>query len=265
MDTTLVAATLVSLAMATALSVVVWRLLRDERRRSNARVAALTELAARDDAAVRTRPIAKPLPALTEVRREARPIALSDLPLRESSPVNSSAPLFAQPEPTSPWPRRGVVMIALALAGAAAVLLTLTIKNQQRMSDASDGIASTPGAPSLELLSLRDARDANGLTITGLVENPRNGVKLTRVTVTAFAFDQRGAFLASGRALLDVTSLAPGDESPFVISVPLPTPGPVARYRVSFRGEDGRVISHVDKRQQGGTIADAGDRPPAGI
>jgi hypothetical protein len=156
-------------------------------------------------------------------------------------------------------------MIALALAGATVVLLTLTIKNQQRISGASDAVASTPGTPSLELLSLRDARDANGLTITGLVENPRHGARLTRVTVTAFAFDQHGGFLASGRALLDVTSLAPGDESPFVVSVPLPTPGPVARYRVSFRGEDGRVISHVDKRQQSGAIADAGDRPPAGI
>ena len=50
MDSTLVAATLVSLGMALALSVVVWRLLKDERRRLNARVAALAELAARPDA-----------------------------------------------------------------------------------------------------------------------------------------------------------------------------------------------------------------------
>ena len=78
-------------------------------------------------------------------------------------------------------------------------------------------LASASGSPSLELLSLRDARDANTLTITGLVENPRGGTRLTRVSVTAFAFDQRGAFLASGNALLDVTSL-------------------VARRRIAVRG-----------------------------
>src|SRR5262249_14492705 len=45
MDTTLVTVTLLSMGMAGALSVIVWRLLRDERQRSDARVAALTALA----------------------------------------------------------------------------------------------------------------------------------------------------------------------------------------------------------------------------
>ena len=71
---------------------------------------------------------------------------------------------------------------------------------------------------------------------------------LSRVTVTAYAFDDKGSFLASGHALLEVTSLAPGDESPFVVSVPVTET--VARYRIGFRGEDGRVIAHIDKRQQ---------------
>ena len=100
----------------------------------------------------------------------------------------------------------------------------------------------------LELLSLRDARQPGSLTITGLVQNPRGGAPLSRVTVTAYAFDDKGAFLASGRALIDVTALSPGDESPFVVSVPVTET--VARYRIGFRGEDGRVIAHVDKRQQ---------------
>jgi hypothetical protein len=110
-------------------------------------------------------------------------------------------------------------------------------------------------------LSLRDtrqpldpARGGSGtLTITGLVQNPRAGTLLSRVTVTAYAFDDKGAFLASGRALIDVTSLAPGDESPFVVS--LPVTETVARYRIGFRTEDGRVISHIDKRQQGPVAA----------
>ena len=50
-----------------------------------------------------------------------------------------------------------------------------------------------------------------------------------------------------------LTSLAPGDDSPFVVSVPVTAA--VARYRIGFRGEDGRVIAHVDKRQQGPVAA----------
>ena len=85
------------------------------------------------------------------------------------------------------------------------------------------------------------------------MQNPRSGAPLSRVTVTAFAFDDKGAFLASGRALIDVTALSPGDESPFVVSVPVTET--VARYRIGFRGEDGRVIAHVDKRQQAAVAA----------
>jgi hypothetical protein len=66
--------------------------------------------------------------------------------------------------------------------------------------------------------------------------------------VTAYTFDDKGSFLASGRALIDVTALAPGDESPFVVSVPVTDT--VARYRIGFRDEAGRVIAHVDKRRQ---------------
>ena len=80
------------------------------------------------------------------------------------------------------------------------------------------------------------------------MQNPRGGAALSRVTVTAYAFDDKGSFLASGRALIDVAALAPGDESPFVVSIPVTET--VARYRIGFRGEDGRVIAHIDKRQQ---------------
>ena len=59
-------------------------------------------------------------------------------------------------------------------------------------------------------------------------------------------FDSDGTFLASGRAPLDFTVLRPGDESGFVITVPVKAP--VARYRVGFRNEDGHVIGHIDRR-----------------
>ena len=98
----------------------------------------------------------------------------------------------------------------------------------------------------LELVSLRHLQQAQTLTVTGLVQNPRTGAPLSHVVATAFVFGPDGTFLASSRAPLDFTTLAPGDESPFVVTVPVT--GAVSRYRIGFRGEDGRVIAHVDKR-----------------
>jgi hypothetical protein len=109
---------------------------------------------------------------------------------------------------------------------------------------------SHPAAvPPLELLALRHSQDADGLTISGLVLNPRSGVAVSRVTATAFLLDAGGGVLASGRASLDYPTLSPGDESAFVIKIPVT--GTVSRYRVGFRGPDGAVIAHVDRRPDG--------------
>jgi hypothetical protein len=261
MDTTLVGVTLVSMAMALALSIVVWRLLRDERRRSEARVAALTEMTARaSDGPPSGRPLVvrTATPAVDVGKLQtARPL---DLPLNDR-PTQAGS-LFTAPERTSPWGGRLAVMGMLALAGAALVLMALTVRTRTFVEQHAAGTQQAETAPTtpppLELLSLHDAREGSTLTITGLVQNPRGGATLTRVTVTAFVFDKSGAFLASGRALLDVTLLGPGDQSPFLVTVPVT--GAVARYRVGFRGEDGHVIAHIDKRLQA-AVADATRNP----
>ena len=235
MDTTLVTVTLLSMGMAAALSVIVWRMLRDERQRSDARVNALVTLSARP-----------------EERKIQRSV---DLALRQA-PVATSA-LFVERDAASPWGSRFAVMAGLALVLASGILLALTVSDRAAARrpgvGANTATAPQPGTRAastvgLELLSLRDARQPGSLTITGLVQNPRGGAALTGVTVTAYAFDDKGSFLASGRALIDVTALAAGDESPFVVSVPVTET--VARYRIGFRDEDGRVIAHIDKRQQ---------------
>ncbi len=106
--------------------------------------------------------------------------------------------------------------------------------------------ASAQTAGLLELLSLKQTQGTDALTITGLVQNPRDGAVLSNVKATALLFAADGTFLASGGAALDFTVLRPGDESGFVINVPVT--GTVARYRVGFRGEDGHVIGHIDRR-----------------
>jgi hypothetical protein len=187
-------------------------------------------------------------------RTETRRPSAEDLPLHASdAPVTTSA-LFAEPVRSSPWGSRIAVMAGLAMLGASIVLVALTAAKTRTAAPArgaspvAAATAADMSAPGLELLSLRDARQDDTLTITGMVQNPLGGRLLSRVAVTAYAFDDKGAFLASGRALIDVTSLAPGDESPFLVTVPVS--GTVARYRIGFRSEDGRVIAHVDKRQQ---------------
>jgi hypothetical protein len=261
MDSTLIGVTLLSMTMAAALSVIVWRMLRIERRRSDARVMALAELAANEPAA---HVVHQPRVAPPREAAPARAVSLAnDHPLGVTGA--GAPPLFAEPAPSSsPWGTRMAVMSGLALAIGALVLFALA--GRERSAHAaqpavrSATVAAT-AAPGLELLSLHDTRQPGTLTITGLVQNPRDGAMLTRVTVTAFAFDASGAFLASGRALLDITALAPGDESPFVVTVPVTDS--VARYRIGFRGDDGRVISHIDRRQQG-AVADAVTRASAG-
>jgi hypothetical protein len=245
MDTTLVTVTILSMGMAAALSVIVWRLLRDERRRSDARVAALAAAAAA--------PVASAFPPRRDAPRTDLADALAkagrrhddELPLHEQ-PVTSGAMFVTAPEPT-PWWNRLAVMAGVALVITSAVLFGLAAKDRARVG--TESAASAPVSPGLELLSLRDARDGDALTITGMVRNPRGAALRSHVAVTAYAFDDKGAFLASGRALLDVTALAGGDESPFLVTVP--AAAAVARYRIGFRGEDGRVISHVDRRRSG--------------
>jgi hypothetical protein len=267
MDITLIGVTLLSFAMAIALSVVVWRLLRDERRRSEARVAALADMMSRSasESVHSASQTFRALIVTPEARRKAppvepRPARPLDLPLHEpAAPVSSLAPsmgsMFSEQEHSSPWKGRAAVMAGLALVAAAGLFLTLTLRDRARAQAAgSAGTRSAVAATApLELLSLRDAHDENRLTISGVVQNPRNGGMLRQVTVTAQVFDTAGTLLASGQALLDVTALGPGDNSAFVVSVPVS--GAVARYRIGFRGEDGRVIAHVDKRQRGAVAA----------
>ena len=273
MDTLFLAVTALSLVLVLVMAIVVARMWRDERRRSDARVAALAAMASQgssdarrtEEITRRTHP-ANPVDDLplrespAPARRASRPIPPPIGPARDDEQV--AAPLFAQPQASTAWGRRMVIIVPLALIVIAAGVA---------FYPSAPDIASPPAAPAsnapepaaaampLELLSLRHTQEADKLTVTGLVQNPKPGAPVAKVFVTAFVFGPDGTFLASGRAPLDFTTLAPGDESPFVVTVPVK--GEVARYRVGFRGEDGRVIAHVDRRN-GGAIARAREERP---
>ena len=256
MDTLMIIVTLASLAMAVGMGAIVVKLVREEGRRSDARVAALVAMS--DDSDVQA-PAATPVePVIRRGRvvaasapRRSAPVYDADLELRPSA---ASASLFSPSVEPSPWGARAAVAAVMAViaCGLGFVLFTRTPETSAPAPARATQQAPVT-APPLELVSLRHARQNNALAVTGLVQNPHAGVSLANVVATAFAFDANGTLLARGQAPLDFTTLAPGDESPFVVSIPVS--GTVARYRIGFRSSDGRVIAHVDRRPADDAVA----------
>ena len=261
MDIVLISVTLISLGLAGAMGVILARLLREERRRSDARVESLLELAADSPDPLSDPPIVAPRPAARKAvaarpAAVARPAAaprvsrerlIDDFEIRPGGTV-AVADIFAEPTRSSPWGRRFAVIGLLAALGSGLFALLPSGDGREparATSTTTERVAPTPASP-LELISLRHTHDGVTLTITGLVQNPRTGAPLTRIAVTAAALAPDGSLVASGSAPLDYISLGPGDESPFVVTVPVR--GAVARYRVGFRSEDGSVVAHVDRR-----------------
>lgn len=212
----LIALTAVSLVAAAAFGFVAWRGVTEERRRSAARVAAL---ASAIDGSV------------PSAGAGARPV-----------PV---AAMFTT-EPGGSLKSRPLIKAAVVAAMGVAIVVAVAMSSGESTGNAGTASASTARqAAPLELVSMRHARQGSKLTVSGLVRNPRSGSEAARIIAVVFAFDKDGTFVASGRAPLDFTTLEPGDESPFVVTIP--NVSNVGRYRVSFRTETG-MLRHVDRR-----------------
>lgn len=208
MNTILAIVTLVSLGFAVALLIASRRVAREERRRSDARVEALRAAAAGDADRV-------------------GPVVVSGHGLFDSA---------ADPDP-SRWRH------ALPVAVCAALTFVVAIGALNWSLNGPAGAAGG-GAP-LELLALRHQRSPDGLSIAGLVRNPVVGDQVADVNVVVLGFDRSGALVTSVAGPIDFRTLAPGEESPFTVS--LGEAGTIGRYRVSFRARD-MVVPHVDRR-----------------
>jgi hypothetical protein len=224
MDIILVTVTLISLAIAGALAVLLARKVRDERRRADARVALLMDLAASN-----------------EPRTQAA--SRFDLELRPSTVTPAVGNLFDEHQEESAWPRRVLAAGAVAVLVGGVVLTWSAI--DRRASVVAPPATTSAAMQPLELLSLAHQQQAGTLIVSGLIQNLRSASALTGVQATVLVFGTDGALLATGRAPLDFTTLAPGDESPFVIRLPVTG---AARYRVGFRGAHDETLAHVDRR-----------------
>lgn len=269
MDFLLLGITVVSLVVALVMSVAAWRLARDEKRRSAARVAALSVAAGADDAA--------PAPKVETSREKPKaapwapapvaPVDVDDWRLDEPSPI-APAPKPAEARVShasgflgaASTPRdNGARQRSLAFA-AAAVFVILSGSLVWKMSgpEGTSAVAVGPNSP-LELVSLSHARQNTKLAVSGLVRNPVSGKPVERLSAVVFLFDRMGTFVTSAKANVDFLKLGAGDESPFVVAIDAPPT--VARYRVSFRTDEG-IVPHIDRR---GAVAPAEGEQPVSV
>ncbi|HYE88609.1 MAG TPA: hypothetical protein VEA16_19740 [Vicinamibacterales bacterium] len=264
MDIILLGITIVSLIVALVMSVTAWRVMRDEKQRSAARVAALSVAASANDAdsepPVVKAPWASPSRPATQApvaalkATSAEPARAPELPLNqrraperfetESIVTHATGFLGASEVQRDSGGRQKT------LAFAAIVFFLVLSGGLVWMMSGPRGTAAVamgPNAP-LELVSLTHERKQAKLAVSGLVRNPVAGSPVERLSAVVFLFDAGGTFVTSSRANVDFLKLGAGDESPFVVS--LDAPPTVSRYRVSFRTDDG-VVPHVDRRDAG--------------
>lgn len=168
-----------------------------------------------------------------------------------------SAGLFADVPAARPGDGRGLMaLIALLIAGVVVVgyLWFGRSDGGPEVAAASSTPASVPATPAaasggvpLELLSLAHERRGQTLVVRGVVRNPIAGSARPGLAASVLLLDEAGGFLRSGRATLSAAALAPGAETTFAVE--LPSTSDVRRYRVTFRGADGALVPHADKRQ----------------
>jgi hypothetical protein len=264
----LIFVTISAIVVAIAACGVAWRTVREDRQRSDARVAALAQDIHGSDAFDLD---LRGTPRASSVRYASAPAPSKGSP-RNADPAPGDpdrAARYAEPMfVATVAPARGGSRFSLALAVVCFIAVTVlaaamvlsgspavpaasaresTTARSAALAGSADRDTSASASVPLELVSLAHERDGDTLTVRGTVRNPSSGSEMSRLTAVVFLFDRDGGFLTSGRAAVDSPQLIPGGESAFSVSVP--AVGAVARYRVSFRSGD-RIVSHVDKRNR---------------
>ena len=254
--------TVSSMVVAAIMSVIAWRLAAAERRRSEARIAALSrEIHAPAIAGTGTRNNvrraeiglrAEP-PRLTAVP-QPRPAQSwdTDLPLGAGDPARASGQMFAN---TRRAGGAGRLLVVAGVVGALVMLVlgasllrrgpaATTVAAPSAATGDNRSVAATPPVP-LELVALGHERDGDRLVVRGVVRNPA-GSAVEPLTAVVFVFNADGGFVTSARAAVDANALRSAGETTFAVTVP--DAASVSRYRVSFRSGD-RIVPHVDRRE----------------
>ena len=233
MNVLLLLVTVVSVVVACVASAITWRVVRDEHRRAEARVARLTD-AIYDEATL-------------------RPVDVATL---------------LEPRPAS-GSRYGFIVVGVCAVASIALLLSLvgshssgghlgpaaetTLHASSHENKASGKLTDAPTDAPLELVELEHERDGHRLVVRGLVRNPANGAERDGLIAVVLAYGRTGDLLASGRAAVLQSKLSAGETTPFVVGVS--GADNINRIRVSFRTAS-RVELHVDRRPHGDAAKD---------
>ena len=225
----MVIVTMLSLGVAAVSGVLAWRVLRAERLRSAARVLLLESAIDGDHIVYRT------------VNDDGIGDFAWEEPTLTLAPQPTTNRLLADDPVEQPSSRHGTLLTAAACLVAGVVVIVLMAMFADR-SDRPTPAADAPAKQTLELMSMTHTRQSGALVVSGLVHNasPTETAPLTTIVT---ALDRDGQAVAKGSASL--SALAPGTTLPF--SVRIDYPGPLGRYRVSFRTSAG-VLPHVDRR-----------------
>jgi len=224
---------LIAIVLAGVTSTVAWNRSRDERRRREARIAALA-------AAIHDEPPDGSTPA------------------GSAGDLSTTGDLFTTRQHAGTGSRFATVAAAglLVFGGVAALAVVsnsasgeATVRRESSATTAAPEPPQTSAIEPLELVALGHDRDGDRLTVRGVVRNPVSGTALDRVSAVVLVYKEDGGFAGSGRAAVDSTMLGPGGETTFTVTVPAASQ--IGRYRVSFRTED-RVIPHIDRRDRRG-------------
>jgi hypothetical protein len=181
-----------------------------------------------------------------EQAREAASVELLMKLAAEGQPLDdelvAAGGLFAPRDTESPWLNRlGAAAACAALIVAIGLLFTFG-SGRDLMKPETVVAASTP----LELVVLEHTQEGHELVIHGVVQNPQPSRTLRGVVANVVLIAAGDADAGTMTTVVDGATLEPGQTAPFTVRVPLDRG--VARYRVSFRTPDGRVIAHVDRR-----------------
>ena len=225
---------LIALTFALGLAVVVLTtvtvyLVRLERRRSDARVAALASA------------IDNPRWA-TGVEDEGRE--------QEDGVISPSAMSLVVPDVEHPSRAPAFAIAALVILAAGA-LLAVGMSGGSRASRHASAVSAT----SIELVSMRHAMDGETLIVSGLVRNP-TATTTPALSAVVSVVGRDGRVIAHGESQLDPTVLGPGKETTFRVTVP--QVGDPGRYRLAFVNGS-QIVPHVDRRSDLSRTALAND------
>ncbi len=200
-----------------ALTISTVYLMRLERRRSEARVAALAA-------------------AIDDPRWQGR---FDDNVDEEPSAPLPPAVSLVVPDVERPSRAPAFAIAALVILGAGTLLFAGLNGHSRAPRQPAAAVA-----PSIELVAMRHALDGETLIISGLVRNPGSAVTPSLSAVIS-VLGRDGRVVARGESKLDASVLGPGKETTFRVSVAeVADPG---RYRLAFM-DGSHIVPHVDRR-----------------